>query len=128
MIIVADERTNSVIANAAADTMKEIAQMIAKLDANPARDQKVFVYKPRNANPTEVQTIIQNMFPTTTSNSSSSNRSSTNRNSSSSSSSNRNNSSSSNRSGSSSRSSGSSSGFGGSSSSGFGGSSSGFGF
>ncbi len=118
VIIVADERTNSIIANAASDTMKEIAQMVEKLDANNARDKKVFVYKPKNANPEDVQTIIQSMFPASSSNGGSSNRSSTNRNSNSNS--NRNSNSNSNRnsnSNSSNRSSGSgSSGFGGSSS------------
>lgn len=61
--VVSDYRTNSVIVTADSVTMEQIADTIQKLDANPARKQKVFVYKLENANVENVAAILQGMFP-----------------------------------------------------------------
>lgn len=95
---VADVRTNSVIVTAASDMMKQIEKMIAKLDENPSKHQKVFVYKLEYADVDSVATILRSMFEEQNSNLRSSSSSTSSRNTSNSSTSNRNTSSSSNRS------------------------------
>lgn len=57
-----DERTNSVVVSADRDKMPLIAQMIQTLDQDPARDQKVFIYDLKNANPESVSTILQEII------------------------------------------------------------------
>lgn len=69
---VADPRTFSVIVSASKSTMPQIAEMIAQLDSSPARKQKVYVYTMENANVTEVETVLKNLFPSNTTRSSSS--------------------------------------------------------
>jgi general secretion pathway protein D len=89
---VADTRTNSVIVSAVQDVMDQIADVIKKLDQNPAKSKKVFVYKVAYGDPQAIASMLQSMFGSSSGTSSSSNSStSTNRNSSSSSSSNNNN-------------------------------------
>jgi general secretion pathway protein D len=62
VLAVADLRTSSLIVSAASDLMPQIGEMIAQLDANPARKQKVFVYSLENADVDQVQQVLQNMF------------------------------------------------------------------
>lgn len=86
---VADYRTNSVVVSAEANVMEQVEQMVEKLDNNPAKEQKVFIYKLKNADVAEVATVLQGMFPnsstsssarrTTTSTTRSSSASATNR-------------------------------------------------
>ncbi len=64
---VADTRTNSVIVTAAEDTMKLIQEMLQELDSDPAKDRKVFVYTIQNADPENVQAILENIFQNGTS-------------------------------------------------------------
>ena len=64
---VADARTASVIVTAASDLMPQIAEMIAQLDANPAKKQKVYVYSLENADVDNVQQVLQDMFQSQTS-------------------------------------------------------------
>lgn len=59
---VADPRTNSVVVTAEFTLMEQVARMVEQLDNNPARDQKVFVYKLKNADAAEVAGIMQGMF------------------------------------------------------------------
>lgn len=59
---VADPRTSSVVVSAAKDLMPQIAEMVLQLDSNPARKQKVFVYSLENANVTEVESVLRNLF------------------------------------------------------------------
>jgi type II secretory pathway component GspD/PulD (secretin) len=59
---VPDPRTASLIVSAASDLMPQIAEMIAQLDANPAKKQKVFVYSLQNADVDSVQQVLQEMF------------------------------------------------------------------
>ena len=44
--------------------MPEIAEMIAQLDTNSGRKQKVFVYTMENADVKQVETILKNLFQT----------------------------------------------------------------
>jgi len=62
VVAVGDVRTNSVIVTAVSETMRLVEQMISALDADPAKDRKVFVYQLDNANGENVQEILQNMF------------------------------------------------------------------
>jgi type II secretory pathway component GspD/PulD (secretin) len=60
---VPDLRTGSVVVSAARNIMSQIAQMIEVLDADPARQQKVFVFDVENTDPQVVQEVLQNLFP-----------------------------------------------------------------
>ena len=60
---VPDLRTGSVVVSAARNIMGQIAQMIEVLDADPARQQKVFVFDVENTDPQVVQEVLQNLFP-----------------------------------------------------------------
>lgn len=64
---VADIRTNAIVVNAAKDMMEQIAQMVEKLDNNPAKDRKVFVYSLRYADPQDTAQLLNSMFGDTTS-------------------------------------------------------------
>jgi general secretion pathway protein D len=78
VLAVPDPRTSSLVVSAASELMPQISQMIAQLDASPARKQKVFVYSLENADVQEVQQILQDMFQrsTTTANRNNANQSS----------------------------------------------------
>lgn len=60
---VPDLRTGSVVVSAARNIMTQIAQMIEVLDADPARQQKVFVFDVENTDPLVVQEVLQSLFP-----------------------------------------------------------------
>lgn len=66
VIAVADARTQSVIVSAASGLMAQIKVMITQLDSNPAKKQNVYVYSLENADPQEVEQILQDMFESTT--------------------------------------------------------------
>ncbi len=66
VIAVADLRTSSVVVSATANLMEQIAGMVAQLDANPAKKKKVFVYSLQNADVRQVQQVLQDMFPNST--------------------------------------------------------------
>jgi len=72
---VADVRTNSVVVTAIASSMTIVAQMVDELDANPAKDRKVFVYPLENADAEEVADILQQTFGGTSTGRSSTSRS-----------------------------------------------------
>ncbi|MCX8109019.1 MAG: hypothetical protein N3G20_09470 [Verrucomicrobiae bacterium] len=63
VVAVPDQRTRSVVVSAARNLMDQIAAMIADLDSDPARKQKVFVFDVQNSDPEQVQEILQNLFP-----------------------------------------------------------------
>lgn len=44
--------------------MEQIAGMIKQLDSDPAKQQKVFVIPVENADPAQIQQILQTLFPT----------------------------------------------------------------
>ena len=70
VVAVADARTSSVVVSARKEMVEQIAGMIEQLDANPAKKQKVNVYSLDNADATEVQQVLQDMFGGTTTSSS----------------------------------------------------------
>lgn len=62
VISVADARTSSVIVTAARDVMPEIEKMIRQLDANRRGRQRVYVYNLENADVTQVEQVVRDMF------------------------------------------------------------------
>ena len=62
VLAVADARTSSVIVSAAKELMDQIVEMVAQLDTNPAKKQKVFVYSLENADVQNVEEILRTMF------------------------------------------------------------------
>jgi type II secretory pathway component GspD/PulD (secretin) len=59
---VPDPRTGSIVVSASRDLMDQIGQMIAQLDADPAKKQKVFVYSVENTDPAAVEEILRGLF------------------------------------------------------------------
>jgi len=64
VVAVADNRTMSVIVTASPALMEQISGMIAQLDSDPSKQQKVFVIPVENADPAQLQQILQSLFPT----------------------------------------------------------------
>jgi type II secretory pathway component GspD/PulD (secretin) len=67
---VPDARTQSIIVTASKDTMVQIEHMITQLDENAARMMHVFVFRPVNADVTDMQGPLQDLFQSTSSRSS----------------------------------------------------------
>ena len=64
---VADARIQAVIVTAPKDMMDQIAEMMKDLDVASDRDQHVYVYQLKNADPQQVATVLQNMFQSSSS-------------------------------------------------------------
>jgi len=62
VVAVADQRTASIIVSAASELMPQIAEMIAQLDGDTAKKQKVYVYTLENADVQDIEPILDNMF------------------------------------------------------------------
>jgi general secretion pathway protein D len=62
VIAAADLRTSSLIVSAAKDLIGSIAEMVDQLDKNPAQKQSVAVFHLQNADPQQVQTVLQGIF------------------------------------------------------------------
>jgi type II secretory pathway component GspD/PulD (secretin) len=62
VLAVPDQRTASIVVSAAGELMPQIAEIIAELDASPAKKQKVFVYSLENADVQQVEQILRGMF------------------------------------------------------------------
>ncbi len=62
VISVPDPRTGSIVISASRDLMDQIAQVVAQLDSNPAKKQKVFVYSVENTDPQAVEDILRGLF------------------------------------------------------------------
>jgi general secretion pathway protein D len=75
---VADRRTSSLIVSASRNLMPKISAMINKLDENPANIQHVYFVSLKNADPMDVQQVLQNLFPAGNNSSSSSSSSTQN--------------------------------------------------
>jgi general secretion pathway protein D len=75
----ADERTNSLVVSAAEDVMPMVENVIKQLDANPAREKKVFVYPLKNANSQAVSQLLGKFYTQQGSQTSTTNRTTTNR-------------------------------------------------
>jgi len=66
VLSVPDQRTASVIVSADQALMPQIAEMIAQLDSNPAKRQKVFVYSLENADVQQVEQLLRGIFERST--------------------------------------------------------------
>lgn len=64
VIAVADSRTSSMVVSAAKELMPQISEMILQLDADPSKKKRVFVYNLENANVTEVEPVLRELFDT----------------------------------------------------------------
>ena len=62
VLAVADQRTSSIIVAASRTLMPQIVEMVAELDSSPAKKEKVAVYDLQNANPQDVQQVLQDLF------------------------------------------------------------------
>jgi type II secretory pathway component GspD/PulD (secretin) len=59
---VADPRTSSVLVSAGGTLMTQIAKLIEQLDESPARKESVAMYDLHNADPHEVNQVLQDLF------------------------------------------------------------------
>jgi type II secretory pathway component GspD/PulD (secretin) len=66
VVAVADPRTYSIVVSASKDQMPDIAEMVARLDSSSARKQKAFTITMQNADVQQVQTVLQNLFQSST--------------------------------------------------------------
>jgi type II secretory pathway component GspD/PulD (secretin) len=62
VVSVPDLRTSSIVVSASHELMEQIASMVERLDADPARKQKVFVYSVENSDPQAVEDILRGLF------------------------------------------------------------------
>ncbi|HWX20228.1 MAG TPA: secretin N-terminal domain-containing protein [Candidatus Binatia bacterium] len=62
VLAVADARTSSLLVSAATTWMPQIAQLIEQLDASAARKELVQVYELRNAEPQDINQMLQDLF------------------------------------------------------------------
>ncbi|MFH1731063.1 MAG: type II secretion system secretin GspD [Planctomycetota bacterium] len=58
----ADERTNTLVVSAAPDIMKVIEGVVQDLNANPAEEQAVFIYRLKNAKAKNLEAILNGVF------------------------------------------------------------------
>ena len=59
-----DERTNSIVVSAAPETLKVVEGIIKDLDANPASEQAVFIYRLKNAQSRNLEGVLNSLFGT----------------------------------------------------------------
>lgn len=58
----ADSRTNTLVVTGPPGTLRVIESLVAELDANPTEDQAVFVYRLKNADAANLQSVLSNLF------------------------------------------------------------------
>jgi general secretion pathway protein D len=58
----ADERTNSVVVSGPSETLEAVAQVVKELDANPAAEETVFVYRLRNSQAVNIEGVLNSLF------------------------------------------------------------------
>ncbi len=61
-----DDRTNTLMVSAPPDVMKVIEDIVKELDSSPAEEQAVFIYSVKNAKAKNIETILNNLFGTST--------------------------------------------------------------
>ena len=76
VLAVAEPRTSSLMVSAPGAYMPQIARLIERADAGPARKEKVKVYELQNADPQNVSQILQDLFNRNTTMRNSNNRNS----------------------------------------------------
>jgi type II secretory pathway component GspD/PulD (secretin) len=62
VLAVPDPRTSSLLVSAAGDLMPQIAEMITQLDSSPAKKEVVKVFDLQNADPQDVNQVMQDLF------------------------------------------------------------------
>lgn len=62
VVAVGDPRTNSLLVNAARETMTEVAELIGRLDATDAKRQRVYVHSLEHADADSVATVLRGML------------------------------------------------------------------
>jgi general secretion pathway protein D len=62
VVAVPDPRTSSLVVTSSRDLMDQIESVVVELDSNPARQQKVHIYKFDNADPQQAMQVLQDMF------------------------------------------------------------------
>jgi general secretion pathway protein D len=77
VLAVADLRTSRLIVTASSELMPFIEELIAELDADPAKKQSIWVYALRHANVNDVEPVLQSMFQSQNSRNSSGNSTTT---------------------------------------------------
>ena len=77
VLAVADARTSRLVVTASSDLMLYIEELIAELDADPAKKQQVWVFNLENANVSDVQPVLQETFQSQNSRNSSRNSTTT---------------------------------------------------
>ncbi len=63
----ADDRTNTLVVSAPPDTMLLIEDLVRELDESPAEDEAVFIYSLKNGKAKNLETVLNNLFQTSTS-------------------------------------------------------------
>jgi general secretion pathway protein D len=86
VMVSADDRTNTLVVSASTDVLKVIDSMVEELDKNPENPNAVFIYHLKNAQASNLETVLNNVFgltgssSSTNSNANSNNRSNTSSN------------------------------------------------
>ncbi len=62
VLVAPDLRTSSLVVSASKEYLEQIEKIVAQLDANPARKQRVMIFDLANASASSVQTVLENMF------------------------------------------------------------------
>ena len=58
----ADDRTNTLVVSASPDVLKVIEGVVKELDANPAEEQAVFVYRLKNGQAKNLESVLNSIF------------------------------------------------------------------
>jgi type II secretory pathway component GspD/PulD (secretin) len=66
VIAVPDRRTQSLVVTASKDLMPQIEEMIKELDENPANKMHIHIVTLKDADPQDVASALQDLFPTST--------------------------------------------------------------
>ena len=61
-----DDRTNTLVVSGPPDVLEVVEKVVKELDANPVEEQAVFVYSLKNAKAKNLETVLNNLFRTTT--------------------------------------------------------------
>ena len=62
----ADDRTNTLVVSGPPDVLQVIESLVKELDSSPAEEQAVFFYNLKNAKAKNLETVLNNLFKTTT--------------------------------------------------------------
>jgi general secretion pathway protein D len=57
-----DDRTNTLIVTAPTELLKGIGDLISQLDINPASEDTLFIYRLKNGQATNLETVLNNLF------------------------------------------------------------------